>query len=72
MKLDEKPTLGDGPAGTWPAKEKKWIITRFWTWPVFTFIVVRSLVMSGCTDIDVILHVLAHSEGLVQIPTQTS
>ena len=68
VKLDDKPILGDGPAGTWTA-EKLWITSRFWTFPVLTFIVVRSLVMSGCTDIDVILHVLVHSEGLVQLPT---
>ena len=69
VKWDDKPILGDGPAGTGIAK-KLWISTRFWTWAVFTFIVVRSIVMNSCTDVDVILHLLAHSEGLVQLPTQ--
>ena len=46
--------------------------TRSWALPVFTHIVVHSLGMNGCTDVDIILHLLAHSEGLVWPLTQTS
>ena len=45
--------------------------TRFWALPVFTHIVVQSR-MNGCTDVDIILHLLAHSEGLLCPLKQTS
>ena len=46
--------------------------TRFWTLPVFTCIVVRSLGMHGYIGADIILLLPGHIEGLVWPLTQTS
>ena len=44
-------------------KNNLWVTTRFWALPVFTCIVIRSLGMKSCTVLDIILHLLPHSES---------